>query len=163
MKNPFNSITFNKLEKNFYAQILTSAMPYYIAVVGFDKVAGQILMAAVENMDRFNECKVNLHDLDKFLDVSENTRKKSLNVLRYMNFIETKNSNRTGGETTFKVNVQFACKGSIEEKMKMPSALNKSFRSAALVNGQICKDKFKKYKQFNNDMNQEGVDGLIPF
>jgi hypothetical protein len=62
MKNPFNSITFNKLEKNFYAQILTSAMPYYIAVVGFDKVAGQILMAAVENMDRFNECKVNLLD-----------------------------------------------------------------------------------------------------
>ena len=47
--------------------------------------------------------------------------------------------------------------------MKMASALNKSFRSAALVNGKICKEKFKKYKQFNNDMKQEGVDGLIPF
>ena len=159
-ENPFKSIAFNKLEKNVYAPIFVKAMPFFSAIIAFDNVAARIMMAAIESMDRFNECEVIITELDSYLDVSENTRKRALNVLRYMNFIETKRNTVKGGKTKFKISVQVACKGNVETKVNMEGAFDEYLCPSLLVDGQICKESFEKYKQFKGKTKHK--DGL-PF
>ncbi|MBI6568576.1 hypothetical protein YA0852_31410, partial [Pseudomonas synxantha] len=76
------------------------------------------------------------------------------------NFIETKRNTVKGGKTKFKISVQVACKGNVETKVNMEGAFDEYLCPSLLVDGQICKESFEKYKQFKGKTKHK--DGL-PF
>lgn len=106
MRNPFTSLPKQKPDAKFYLKMYKNASVVIDAIGACNNLSLRILNQAVMAMNVKNECEVNLNDLDNALRIKNAaTRTKALNVLRFMNVIETTTCNRTG-ITQFRINAR---------------------------------------------------------
>ncbi|WP_147473251.1 hypothetical protein [Pseudomonas coronafaciens] len=116
MSNPFKSVLSIKDTEQFFYQTNVKAAPVISAAGRSDSYARDILDLACAMMDINNECTITYAELDKNLCIKQSrTRLKSINILRMLNLIETRNGNKKG-VVLFRINANAFSKTSLRIK-----------------------------------------------